>query len=261
MSALPIILADLDDTLFTTMKSYTDHPQADLQQMTVAKNGNHSFVCARRRALLAWIEMGAILIPVTARSIDAFKRVDASLSHAGHGAVVSSGAVILQPGGAEDQTWADKTSAICDAAQPAMQAAQRALTAQIAPDGDAPPTYRLLVHTRGDDVIGMTAKSNSYDGDDVGAAIHLETLERAVRMAAPDLTCHINGNNLAITPSGISKRAAVEYLLATRVDLQNRPLIGAGDSPSDLPFMDLCDMMIVPRGTRNADLLMGKTSK
>lgn len=249
---MPVILADLDDTLFTTMKGYANHPKDDLQQMTVAKNGNHSFMCGHRRALLAWLEAGAILIPVTARSKDAFGRVDASLNQASHGAVLSSGAVVLQPGGREDPFWASKTTDHCVAAAAQMAVAQ-ALLSEAASRGE----YRYLTHERGENLIGMTAKSNTFDGRDDLAGAHLETLKAIVLRKAPGLTYHVNGNNLAITPAGISKRAAVEYLLATRADLQNRPLIGAGDSPSDLPFMDLCDMMIVPRGTRNATILMG----
>jgi hydroxymethylpyrimidine pyrophosphatase-like HAD family hydrolase len=70
---------------------------------------------------------------------------------------------------------------------------------------------------------------------------------------------HTNGNNLSFTPTGISKREACRHLIDSIRDGSGAPLIGIGDSLTDLPFMGLCDFIMTPSGSQIADL-MARTS-
>ena len=69
---------------------------------------------------------------------------------------------------------------------------------------------------------------------------------------------HVNGNNLSFTPIGISKRDACAHLIEKLGDRGGAPLIGLGDSLTDLPFMGLCDFMMIPSQSQIAGLINPK---
>lgn len=248
----PIIFADLDDTIFTTMKSYPGHDPEKLLRVTTAKNENHSYMCDSRIAILKWLTNGATLIPVTARSLDAYRRVSLSADYFLEGAVLSNGALILDSNGVEDQEWSARVKDLCEDAEPVLERGARAIEA-------APCNVRILRHMHNGVMLGMTVKSNLET--DTGVILNLGTAELTFRNAFPrtNVAVHRNGNNLAFVPGGVSKREAVQYLLNTRDDLQGRTTIGAGDSLADLPFIELCDMAIIPAKTQNAAKLFAKT--
>lgn len=242
----PVILADLDDTIFTTLKSYPDRDPKTLQRVTTAKNGNHSYMCSHRQALLAWLSSGATLLPVTARSLDAFNRVH--LDSFREGAIVSNGAMILAPDGSEDLAWSEAIAKKCEKAAATLARAIEELE-------KAPINIRIHQHMHKGIMLGMTVKSN--DETQLGVDLNLGTAEKLFKESFQfsDVQVHRNGNNLAFVPGGVSKKSAVQYLLSIREDLQNRPTVGAGDSLADLPFMELCSMMLVPNNTQNSKKL------
>lgn len=245
----PVIYTDLDDTLFTTLKSYRDVDQSSLLRVTTAKNGNHSFMCGHRQSILNWIETGATLIPVTARSLDAYNRVTLSACRFVDGAVLNNGALILNPDGTEDMSWSEKVEEHCATATPVLQGLIEALE-------EAPCDIRIHRHMHGDVMLGMTVKSN--DETEKGVLLNLGLAEALVQQRNPRgrVVTHRNGNNLAFVPNGVSKKSAVAYLMENRSDLAGRPSIGAGDSLADLPFMSLCDMLLVPARTQTATKLL-----
>lgn len=234
----PVILTDLDDTIFTTMKNYAGIDPETLQRAATATNGNHSYMCAQRQAIYTWLAMGATVIPVTARSAGAYERV-----HAGpftDGAVLSNGAIVLLPDGTEDLVWKDKTAVLCARAEKALNMGADMVSGM--------PQYRVLRHYRGEDLIGITIKANVDLHSDDGMVDELITTAKSLVSSVVDparVVITSNGNNLSLIPAGVSKLEAVKHIL-TRDDLKGRPLIGAGDSTSDLPFMSICDMMIIP---------------
>ena len=70
---------------------------------------------------------------------------------------------------------------------------------------------------------------------------------------------HGNGNNLAFIPNVLSKRNAVqEWLLRDREIHGERPVLGYGDSISDLGFMGECHWWGTPRKGQLADFVWGK---
>ena len=69
---------------------------------------------------------------------------------------------------------------------------------------------------------------------------------------------HANGNNLAFLPTGLAKRAAVqEWLRRDREIHGERPVLGFGDSITDLGYMDLCHMWATPARSQLANWVTG----
>ena len=64
------------------------------------------------------------------------------------------------------------------------------------------------------------------------------------------MALHCNGNNLALMVKGAQKHDAVRRVTAELK--QDGPLvtIGAGDSLTDLPFMQICDFALVPQASQ-----------
>ncbi|MBW3243646.1 hypothetical protein KUV57_13310 [Epibacterium sp. DP7N7-1] len=242
----PVILADLDDTIFTTLKNYQERDPDTLKRVTTAKNGNHSFMCEHRQAILAWLAAGATLLPVTARSLDAFRRVHLDIFT--EGAIVSNGAMVLNRDGSEDLTWSKHVAELCRESDYIIESAAELIS-------QLPINVRIHRHEHREALLGMTVKSN-VESDD-GVKMNLGFARQAFIEKYPhsEVSVHMNGNNLAFVPGGVSKRSAVQYLLSIRDDLQDRPTIGAGDSLADLPFMELCSMMLVPNKTQNSQKL------
>ena len=99
-----IILVDLDDTLFQTLrKCPPDVPEGALRPLGFGRDGGPlGFATPRQAAFLAWLGEAALLVPVTGRSHDALGRVRIDYG----AAVCAHGGVILSEGGAIDAGWA-----------------------------------------------------------------------------------------------------------------------------------------------------------
>lgn len=242
-----VILADLDDTLFTTK---VDNPQeAGWEAVTESPTGRVSYIDPRGRILLNWIQQGNTLIPVTARCRDAYSRVRLPFHD---GAILANGAIILRPDGQEDRAWSAHTRHLAAEAMPAMEAALAVLSSM--------PAGKVTQHVHHGAVYGITAKSSDRHPDAVQAYVsQAQDLLQAYGLGDVVWT-HANSNFLALVPDGISKQAAVERLLATRPELHNRPLVGAGDSISDLGFMQMCDFLMIPRRSQNAAALLERST-
>lgn len=236
----PVLFADLDDTLFRSV-ARLGGDTTGMVQVTTATNGNHSWMDARQKRFVDWALTAMEVIPVTARSRDAFARVAIAFTGL---AVIANGAVIVAPDGSVDRIWDDRIRAISRLAAPALNAMLAALQDRV----QAGDIRAWIVAEAGYDIY-LCVKSNGdaarVDGD-LDAVV--AALTQGFDLAGMSL--HRNGNNLSVTPKDISKAAAVAYLLETRRDLADRLLFGAGDSFSDLPFMRLTDFMLVPPGSQ-----------
>lgn len=242
-----VILADLDDTLFTT--KVEDPHQPGYEAVTESPTGRVSYINAQGRMLLNWIQQGNTLIPVTARCRDAFGRVRLPFTD---GAIIANGAVILRPDGQEDQAWSAYTRHLAVEAMPAMDAALSVLSTI--------PGGKVTRHVHHGALYGITAKSDDRSRDAVHDYVeHAKTLLASYGLGDVVWT-HTNSNFIALVPDGISKQAAVQRLLDARSDLRNRPLVGAGDSISDLEFMQMCDFLMIPRRSQNATALLSRST-
>ncbi len=99
---LPLVLADLDDTLFQTERKCPGAERPHLVLAATAGNGRHSFMTRQQKALVDWLLATAEFVPVTARGSGAFASVSIPFRH---GAVVANGAVILGADGTPLAGW------------------------------------------------------------------------------------------------------------------------------------------------------------
>lgn len=235
----PIFLVDLDDTLFQTRHKIPAHLEP-FRIAAEATNGRHSFYTEHQDALVAWMFSCADAIPVTARSRESFSRC----SLPAHGrAVLSNGGLVLEADGSRDEVWHDRVRAESDLSAASMRAF---LEAGAASEADV---RSWIVEEEGVPLYACF-KSNLSD------TANLARIAARFRSVHPDLRFASNGNNLSATPSGISKAAAVRYLLEEKgLAAPGIPVFGMGDSLSDLPFMDLCHFKVVPTGSQVDALL------
>lgn len=227
----PVVLCDLDDTLFQTRRKCPAGTE-DLKVMSTLADGSPSgYATPRQQALLAWLALGQV-IPVTARSTLVLARVDIVQAPA----ICANGGCIVRADGGVDRVWHER---LVEQARHdrAVDDVHRSVAATL--DAGA---FRHWVVTENDLALYIVIKSNA------GSVAELTDIaERHRQLIPPTWRCHANGNNLAYLPPWLNKRHAAGYLIETiRAAEPDRPIVGVGDSLSDVGFMDLCDFAMAP---------------
>lgn len=243
-----LYLTDLDDTLFTSRGKLTGPAGAPV---TTATNGKHGYMSQAHEGLFELMRRTGEIIPVTARSSEAFARVHVDFGT--RRSVLANGAVILDRDGAPDKGWLDHTSGLGRAAETVMTEMLGTITEEY---GSAVRSW--IVREYGAPVY-LCAKMNTDDPDQVSVSLTEMGMLLAERFDLSGFQPHVNGNNLSLTPMGISKRAACEHLIAHLGDRSGTVLVGAGDSLTDLPFMGLCDFMMIPSASQIAGQVMPRS--
>lgn len=235
-----VIFLDLDDTLFQSRAKCP--PGTELSETAYLADGRaHSFMTGKQRVLWRWFDEHLRVIPVTARSGDAFRRVNLPFRD---WAVIDFGGVVLQPGGEPDGEWLERSRALAAGYRAALQELQEAAVAFAESHG-------LAVRIRiGEDYGVPFYWMAKYRDHHAG---HLDRLlqEFVVPWLAEQgggFYLHRNGNNLAVLPASLGKAHAVRHLIQ-RLRLRHDELLtlGMGDSLSDAAFMAECDYALTPR--------------
>jgi hydroxymethylpyrimidine pyrophosphatase-like HAD family hydrolase len=240
-----IYLTDLDDTLFRSLAKQPN--PAGLSRVTTATNGHHSHMNNKQRSLFAALRATGTVIPVTARSSEAFERVH--LDFGTGRAILSNGAVIRDETGVPDPDWSEQTARIGRSCDPLFSEMSALIQASFG------AAARCWTVTEEGASVYFCVKMNATEAKAVQTGISTahELLTESLDLSA--LWGHINGNYLSFTPIGISKRDACTYLIDQLGDRGEISLIGLGDSLTDLPFMGLCDFMMIPSGSQIAGLI------
>lgn len=240
-----VVFVDLDDTLFQTQYK---NPRAD-RLAAVDRDGNPlSFRCGRQEAFLDWLARDAMVVPVTGRSVDAFRRVR---FHLGDRAICSFGGVILDADGNPEPEWHGR---MADAAL-GIGGGMEGLLGAVA---DAAAGLRADVRHRiiwdAGLPLYLSVKHNA------GAAEEMVRLAAAVSPSVPEgWTVHLNGNNMALLPPFLGKAPAVSHFLKRFVGEGPALTIGVGDSLTDVRFMELCDYAVTPTQSQIVSVLSGQT--
>ncbi|MET1080364.1 MAG: trehalose phosphatase [Pseudomonas sp.] len=231
----PLVFVDLDDTLFQSARKMADEPRhaasVDLQGAAIG------FMRPVQKQFVEWLLTSADVVPVTARSVEAYLRVQLPFSQ---GAICAHGGAILGPDGSLEPTWHGQMSERLAGHQVSLPQ----LCAEVLALGET-----LGISLRGWVVeeLGLAnyvVIKHNEDDDEVLARLLVAVRERN---PLSGLYVHRNGNNLAFLPECLRKRTAVqEWIRRDRLAVGERPLLGFGDSLSDLGFLGECDWWGTP---------------
>ena len=241
------LFADLDDTLFQTLEKCATRDA--LEPAAYYSDGRIcSYTTPAQRAFFAFVSEGMTVIPTTARSLDAFKRVELGFSSY---AILNFGGIVLQPGGDIDRDWQGRMHALMTAALPGLERLAARIGAWC--DQTGYQGRARLVEDAGTPFFIVVK-----DPDKV--ALNLERVEREVVLpwiadGNEGYCVHRNGNNLAVLPTTLDKAEAVAWV-RERLRREHGEIVsfGMGDSRSDARFMADCDYAIIPRRTQLARL-------
>lgn len=243
----PITLVDLDDTLFRSRRKIVGYNDSQLTlgariidpDATAAK---HSYMDPIQKNMVDWLLQTTEVIPVTARGTESYARVQIPFTSY---AIVANGAVILGPDGKPDAEWLERVTQdllpLAGFFEELLESGKRRAAA-------AGVSIRCwLVKEEG---VATYAVFKENEGNGARLADLVPTVMETGWVR------HHNGNNLALIPPMISKRLATEFLLPRlRAVEPYRPILGYGDSISDVSYLSLCDWWGAPRVSQLTDLV------
>jgi hydroxymethylpyrimidine pyrophosphatase-like HAD family hydrolase len=230
-----IALVDLDDTLFQTRrKCPADVAEDRLTPLGFARDGSPlSFATPRQLGFVSWLAETTELVPVTARSLDALRRV--RIPH--RMAICAHGGVILDEAGEVDPEWAARMARADEAEE--LEALAAVIANEASRTGSA---VRVRLLSEGGTPLYVLAKHQDGDADALNRVV-----DAVVGALPAGWTDHRNDNNIALLPPWLGKQNAVAHLLPRlRARFPDAPVIGIGDSLTDAPFMRICDFAMLP---------------
>jgi hypothetical protein len=228
-----VIFSDIDDTLIQTERK---SPQgAELTVTAVDKEDQPaSFSTLPQMHLFNWYA-NQQLIPVTGRNKDALDRV--SLQFTSY-KVIDHGAIVLDEQDEIDSNWLDILNRESGDWQKILDNYVDEVTNKI---NDQQLSLRCRVINDFGFPCYISIKGEPDDLKKLaGVAERFCQLSDNARQ-------HINGNNMALLPPYACKKRAVEFLQQQFLSENNGTLfVGAGDSSSDLAFMQSCHFQMIP---------------
>jgi len=243
----PYLFLDLDDTIFQTRRKCPS--ETDLRVAASSRDGNPlSFMTSSQQTIFKlWSEM-MYVIPTTARSLDAFRRVHLKFEH---GAILDYGGVILKQDGTLDYEW-DTTI------RQQVQASRSCMNDVMVAIKEYAVTKLLSISIRiiSDYNMDLYIVIKQPDADiSILRELHAECV---MPITPAEFYVHFNDNNIAVIPRFLNKANAVKYLIDCHLRPANDLLVtlGMGDSLSDLDFMGMCDYLITPSSSQISRALL-----
>ncbi len=246
----PVVLPDLDDTLFQTKRKMVDELAQEPYRVGALDRSltPRSYMNEEQAMLVDWLLANADVIPVTARGTEEFGRVQIPFTS---WAVTTHGAVILTPEGKSDPEWQQHIEAALLPYRQRLLDLQQQITdlmemrgisawARINYEYDGTPIYLVMKHTDSTKLHELNAI-----GDEVELLFGTE-----------GFYIHRNSNNIAWLPTCIEKGIATNHLLAKlRAERGVFPTIGLGDSLTDFSFLRLCSWFGMPKQSQFSEAI------
>ncbi|WP_127957360.1 hypothetical protein [Serratia microhaemolytica] len=246
----PVVLSDLDDTLFQTRRKMVN--ELALEPFRIGAVDRtlkpRSFMTEEQSMLVDWLLEQAELIPVTARGTEEIGRVQIPFRS---WAITTHGAVILTPDGKPEEEW---KSHMLDQLAPYLErltSMQRLITDMLNKKGIN--VWARLNFEYGETPVYMVMKHRDSTRLD-----ELNMIADEIEHIFPTegFYIHRNNNNVAWLPTPVEKGLAVSWLLEKlRAERGIFPVIGLGDSLTDHRFMKLCSWFGIPRQSQFADAI------
>ena len=240
-----LLFADLDDTLFQSY--HKSNPEEGWVPKAYLANGSPiSFASPKQLAALEFFLREMIVIPVTARNLDAYRRVDIAFPSE---AIINYGGVVLNADGTPDESWLEQSKT---RARESREDLERWISILTLEGDKLGLDLRIRLISDFDIPFYVVAKSMSANIEFVRAAAALcRNLRDSGTM--PDCHIHDNTNNLALLPRWLGKESAVAYLRQRYASESGDFItVGMGDSLIDIGFMASCDYVLIPSSSQIA---------
>lgn len=243
---LKLLFTDLDDTLFQSHRKRVPHETC--RPCAFLSDGEAiSYASIKEQGVLNWFLRDSVVIPVTARNMNAFSRVAINFQAE---AVINYGGIILDAQRKPDAVWLENSAnhAAMSAANLKrwsdvlrLECARRSVDVSVRIIEDFGINFYVVVKSRTND-LGVIASLASYCR---------RLLITQATNELEEVHIHHNGNNLALLPMWLDKKQAVAHL-QEKYRKANPLLVtfGAGDSLVDISFMQSCDYLITPSGSQ-----------
>lgn len=233
------LFLDLDDTVFQTLRKCgaTEglRPAAYLRDATPI-----SFSTPKQQSMLDCLRAEMTVIPTTARSLNAFRRVDLPF---GQRAILDFGGIILDEQGKPDEAWLQQMRYEINPLQGELEHIQSMLR-QFADAQQMDVTVRIVNDFGIDFYVVVKDRSSNLANL---RRLNTECIDPLLSTLIPAFSLWLNDNNLAVMPAVLNKGSAVKRLIEQfRHEFGDIISFGMGDSKSDADFIAACDYAIVP---------------
>ncbi len=236
------LFVDLDDTLFQSRRKCPDG--VPLAPAAYLKDGTaHSFLTPLQHGVLGFLQREMVVIPVTARSVDAYARVRLGFVDR---AVVNYGGVILHSDGTPDVAWLERNRNLARTDASCLETIRDTIIDWVASAGTA-----IRVRIIADLSVPFYVCAKCEEGNEASLD-RIEAMARARWPAGSEsVRVHRNGSNLSVLPGWLDKRHAVAHLIQQLRHAHGEiATFGMGDSLSDVGFMTECDYALIPRDSQ-----------